>query len=84
MKVKLALNIGDADRQRLQLGESPEDVTEGTVLDVKQPVADELLRRGWAVQPGEPVGQQVKTTPPPANLRGVPSTPDAGAANPKK
>lgn len=85
MKLKLALNIGDADRQRLQLGPTPESATEGTVVEVEEDAAKDLLRRGWAVRPDEKVGQQVKTVPPAVTLKGVPPAPDAaGAAAPKK
>jgi hypothetical protein len=44
MRLRLLLNIGDDDVRRLDL----EKRFEGETVDVKQAVADELLRRRWA------------------------------------
>jgi hypothetical protein len=43
-KLRLLLNIGSADQQRLQLKENQE----GKTVTVSEPVAKELLTRGWA------------------------------------
>jgi hypothetical protein len=46
VKVKLAINIGHRDAAALGL----QSLSEGSVLEVTQEVADALLERGWAVE----------------------------------
>lgn len=55
MKVKLLLNIGTKDAARLSL--DPEKAHDGDTVDVKKEYADELLKRGWAVEPGADDGK---------------------------
>jgi hypothetical protein len=45
MKLKLTLNIGKLDATRLGL----EETVEGKTVDVRKEVADELIRKGWAL-----------------------------------
>jgi hypothetical protein len=61
-KLKLALNIGTADAQRLGL----DKVKAGETVDVEsKEAADELLHKGWAVEPGQDA-PQVAAAPAPA------------------
>jgi hypothetical protein len=61
MRLKLTLNIGTADRDRLQIsGEGKE----GDVVEVSEDVGKEIVRRGWAVQEAENHG--TGATPAPA------------------
>jgi hypothetical protein len=50
VKLRLLRNIGDDDARRLDL----ENRMEGETIDAKQPVADELLRRGLATDAAAP------------------------------
>lgn len=45
MKLTLILNIGRRDATRLGLKKT----TEGDTVDVPEKIADELLKKGWAV-----------------------------------
>jgi hypothetical protein len=56
VKVKLAINIGHRDAAALGL----QSLSEGSVLEVTQEVAETLLDRGWAVESA------------PKKLKGVP------------
>lgn len=49
MKLKLTTNLGLHDAGRFGLDH--DKATEGAAVDVKQDAADELLRRGWALDP---------------------------------
>lgn len=51
--LKLALNIGDADRDRLKI---QGDGKEGDIVTVDEKVADAMLQRGWAVLAGSETG----------------------------
>lgn len=51
-KLTLLLNIGTADAEKLGL-DHPEETREGATISVTQKVADEMLKRGWAVAEGE-------------------------------
>lgn len=53
MKLKLALNIGKPDAQKLGL--DFDKAKAGSEVNVKQDVADILLRNGWAIQSGSDV-----------------------------
>lgn len=57
-KLKLLLNIGTADKEKLGLKETQE----GKTVSVGEKVAQELLSRGWAAPEGEdaPVASAVK------------------------
>lgn len=48
MKLKLQLNIGTIDANRLGLDKTKQ----GEIVDPKKDVATELLKRGWAVEVG--------------------------------
>jgi hypothetical protein len=60
VKLRLLRNIGDDDARRLDL----ENRMEGETIDAKQPVADELLRRGLATDAATPL--RATATPAPA------------------
>ncbi len=47
MRLKLALNIGDKDAKRLELDKTQA----GDIVEVKKEAADEMLLRGWGVDP---------------------------------
>ena len=49
MKLKLVLNIGTIDDRRLGLTKT----LEGETVTVDEKVGTELLKKGWAVKPGE-------------------------------
>jgi hypothetical protein len=59
MRLRLLLNIGDDDVRRLDL----EKRFEGETVDVKQAVADEMLRRGWATDAAEMRTTEVAAAP---------------------
>src|SRR5688572_525837 len=46
MKVRLTLNIGSVDQRWLNLPKT----TEGSVINVPDATADELIKRSWAVR----------------------------------
>lgn len=48
-QLKLALNLGTKDGAKLGL--DADHLKEGTLVDVTDEAAEELLRRGWAVEP---------------------------------
>lgn len=78
-KLKLLLNIGKRDAQRLGLQET----LAGKSVSVAADVADEMLRRGWATEPDRdaPAPHAAPTTSatlPPAQPQGPPVGPGPG------
>lgn len=50
MQLKLTTNLGSVDAKRI--GVDPEKATEGATVNVDSKAAEELIARGWAVDPG--------------------------------
>jgi hypothetical protein len=63
-KLKLTLNIGKADATRLGLKETEADKE----VDVADEPAGELLRNGWAVEPGQAEEEEAAPGLTPADL----------------
>ena len=80
MKLKLTINIGVPDATRMNLA----NTLEGETVDVKPAVADELLKRGWGMDPAAydaaaeaaAKGAPVRTIVPPAAPIATPESVD--------